>query len=382
MENLFKNIVDTIPADSPTKIIQTKKKLRIKIGLDPTSAKLHLGHLVILKKLRELQDQGHFVLCVIGDFTGQIGDPTGKKNTREKLNYKITRDNCKTYEEQILKILKKNNTQFFYNSSWLSKLTSAHIIELLSICTTARILERKDFKQRIAEKNPITLSELIYPILQGYDSVILAADIEIGGMDQKFNILIGRFIQKKYNQKQQIALLLPLLPGTDGERKMSKSLLNCINITETPKELFGKIMSINDKCTEIYYDYLNINDTAKTPLNSKKNLAEMLVTLLYDVNTAIQERTSFQLQYTEKQNPEKIPCFYIKIGKGEKITILELLKETKLFTSSKEIKRLITQKAIKINNTVINEYDFITSVNSKSVLQVGKHKFLEIIYTV
>lgn len=377
-KNIFNTLLHNVDEVVPKNFFvdnKTTKKLRIKIGIDPTTPNLHLGHLVIFKKLREFQNFGHFVYCVIGNFTGQIGDPTGKKKTRVKIHKKNINKNCKTYEKQILTILDKTKTIFLYNATWLSRLRCESILYLLSQQTAARILERKDFKLRIKTGFPLSLCELSYPILQGYDSVVLASDVEFGGTDQKFNLLVGRSLQKKNKLRQQCAVLLPILTGTDGIKKMSKTTNNQIDISLHQTQLYGKIMSIRDSCIHTYYNAFGFTTCGTTPFVEKKNLAEKIVSLIHGDVCGNTEKIKFTKLFSEKKKPENIQT--ITIAKQDAFSIIKFFKDFNLTKSNKETKRLLAQRSIKINDIVIQKTT-VAQQCENFLLQIGKQKYINV----
>ena len=360
---------------------ESKTPLNIKAGFDPTSADLHLGHTLLIKKLKVFQDLGHNICFLIGDFTAKIGDPTGRDKTRPPLNNKIIQENSKTYENQLFKILSKNNVQIFYNSSWFDDFDLVKLINLSSMENVARLLERDDFKKRYQSGDSITLTEFIYPLLQAYDSVVLDSDIELGGTDQRFNILLGRQIQKAFEKNQQVALFLPILEGLDGKLKMSKSYQNYIGINEEPKEIFGKIMSISDELMERYIEilYTDSMDEFKgydNPLEKKKFLAIKLITEYHTEELAFHAKKDFEEKFSKKSFPSDIPL--VKIESGNK-TFLELIEEfTERSFSRSEIKRLIKDNAIQINDIKEITLQFIPEKNMEYKIKIGKRNFYKV----
>ena len=360
---------------------ESKTPLNIKAGFDPTSADLHLGHTLLIKKLKVFQDLGHNICFLIGDFTAKIGDPTGRDKTRPPLNNKIIQENSKTYENQLFKILSKNNVQIFYNSSWFDDFDLVKLINLSSMENVARLLERDDFKKRYQSGDSITLTEFIYPLLQAYDSVVLDSDIELGGTDQRFNILLGRQIQKAFEKNQQVALFLPILEGLDGKLKMSKSYQNYIGINEEPKEIFGKIMSISDELMERYIEilYTDSMDEFKgydNPLEKKKFLAIKLITEYHTEELAFHAKKDFEEKFSKKSFPSDIPL--VKIESGNK-TFLELIEEfTERSFSRSEIKRLIKDNAIQINDIKKITLQFIPEKNIEYKIKIGKRNFYKV----
>jgi len=375
-----RNVVEIINEDELIERLERKKVLRIKFGIDPTSSDIHLGHTVTLTKLRELQDLGHLIVFIIGDFTACIGDPSGRSETRPLLDITTVRRNAESYKEQMFKILRKDNIEIFYNSEWFSKLSIDDFLKLTREYTVARLLEREDFSERYRKGNPITLLEFIYPLLQGYDSVMVKADIEVGGADQKFNLLVGREIQRAYSQEPQIVLTLPLLEGTDGVRKMSKSYNNHIGISEEPNQMYGKIMSINDTLMYKYYELLtpyDVNEIKKMhPRDAKAQLAYYLVTKYHSEEAAKNASKTFDTIFRENKLPDNIDEISTKI-KEEKI--VELLTLFNLASSKSEAKRLILQGGVKVNNEVVNDIYKTIIIDKPLVIQVGKRKFVRLI---
>lgn len=380
-----KNVEEVIPETELLNKLklsfESKTPLNIKAGFDPTSADLHLGHTLLIKKLKVFQDLGHNICFLIGDFTAKIGDPTGRDKTRPPLNNKIIQENSKTYENQLFKILSKNNVQIFYNSSWFDDFDLVKLINLSSMENVARLLERDDFKKRYQSGDSITLTEFIYPLLQAYDSVVLDSDIELGGTDQRFNILLGRQIQKAFEKNQQVALFLPILEGLDGKLKMSKSYQNYIGINEEPKEIFGKIMSISDELMERYIEilYTDSMDEFKgydNPLEKKKFLAIKLIAEYHTEELAFHAKKDFEEKFSKKSFPSDIPL--VKIESGNK-TFLELIEEfTERSFSRSEIKRLIKDNAIQINDIKEITLQFIPEKNIEYKIKIGKRNFYKV----
>ncbi|MEO0153560.1 MAG: tyrosine--tRNA ligase [candidate division WOR-3 bacterium] len=354
--------------------------LRVKYGADPSRPDLHLGHYVSLKKLKNLQELGFEIIIVIGDFTAIIGDPTGRSKTRPKLSREEVIENSKTYIQQLSKVLDVNKIRVEYNSTWLSKLTPYDIIELTSKYTISKMLEREDFKNRIKEEEPLFIHEILYPLFQAYDSVYLNADIEIGGDDQLFNFVLTREIQKAYGQEPQIILTLPLLIGTDGKLKMSKSYDNYIAFNDEPFDMFGKVMSIRDELMEDYYKlvlyYENLEEVKKlikeNPRDAKEKLAYEIVKIFYNEEIASKVRDEFNRVFKHKQAPDDAPVYELK----EAEDLCSILLKTKLVNSKNEFRRLISQNAIKVNNEVIKENVIISD---NVYVRVGKHRFLKIV---
>ena len=383
---------EIIPEDSFKKLLTSKKKLTVKAGFDPTSADLHLGHTVLINKLKAFQDLGHTVIFLIGDFTGLIGDPSGVNETRPNIDEKKLAENSKTYADQVFKILDKKKTKIKFNSSWFKKMKPDEFIKLSSIMTVARMLERDDFKKRYENNKPISLHEFLYPLVQGYDSFALKADIELGGTDQKFNLLVGREVQKHYGQNEQVIITVPLLEGLDGVKKMSKSLNNYIALNDKPNEMFGKIMSISDDLMWRYFDLLSFrsNDeiasfkdkvkNGENPMIFKKKLATEIVERFYDKKSSENAEIAFTNVFSNKLEPNEVPIFEINETSG--ISIVELLTHEDLgneFIQSKsECRRLIKQSGIKMNNKKVENPDLLINLGEENYFQIGKRKHLRI----
>ena len=383
---------EIIPEDAFKKLLTSKKKLTVKAGFDPTSADLHLGHTVLINKLKAFQDLGHTVIFLIGDFTGLIGDPSGVNETRPNIDEKKLIENSKTYADQVFKILDKKKTKIKFNSSWFKKLKPDEFIKLSSIMTVARMLERDDFKKRYENNKPISLHEFLYPLVQGYDSFALKADIELGGTDQKFNLLVGREVQKHYGQNEQVIITVPLLEGLDGVKKMSKSLNNYIALNDKPNEMFGKIMSVSDDLMWRYFDLLSFrsNDeitsykdkvkNGENPMIFKKKLATEIVERFYDKKSSENAEIAFTNVFSNKLEPNEVPIFEINETSG--ISIVELLTHEDLgneFIQSKsECRRLIKQSGIKMNNKKVENPDLLINLGEENYFQIGKRKHLRI----
>ncbi|OXX83491.1 tyrosine--tRNA ligase, partial [Paraclostridium benzoelyticum] len=361
------------------------KPMVVKLGLDPSAPDIHLGHTVVLRKMKQLQDLGHKVVIIIGDFTGKIGDPTGKSKARKALSTEQVLENAKTYEEQILKVLDKAKTEIVFNSKWLSKLSFEEAISLASTTTVARMLEREDFKKRYESQTPISLHEFFYPLMQGFDSVEIKADIELGGTDQRFNVLMGRALQKEFNQEPQVTIFMPLLEGLDGKDKMSKSLGNYIGIDEQANVMYEKAMTIPDELiikyfelvTDIHPDVvdnikLDLEENRVNPRDIKMNLAKEIVKLYHEEEKAIDAENRFKEVFQKGQIPNDIQT--IEVLKSEFDLIDELVKN-KLVSSKSEVRRLITQGGIKVNNEKLDDIKNI-NINETIIVQVGKKKFI------
>mgnify|MGYP001112122450 CR=1 FL=1 len=365
------------------------KSLRIKVGFDPTAPDIHLGHTVLLEKMRQFQELGHEVIFLIGDFTGMIGDPSGKTETRKPLTREEVLKNAETYKEQVFKILDSKKTVIMFNSEWFNKMTALDMCRLAGAETVARMLEREDFKKRFTEGRPISILEFLYPLLQAYDSVYLKADIELGGTDQKFNLLMGRQLMKIYGMEEQVIITMPLLEGLDGVQKMSKSLGNYIGINEPADEMFGKIMSINDELMLKYYELLShisvqeleelkreIKEGKLNPRDAKEALAVEIVTRYHGRELAEKAKERFIKLFREKDIPEDILEVEIK-DEGEGVWIPKIIKEQGLSKSTSEAIRLIKQNAVKINNEVVDNSD--TKLKKGDyIIKVGKKKFLRV----
>ena len=371
------------------KKLDSGKQLVIKAGFDPTAPDLHLGHTVLLNKLRHFQDLGHRVVFLIGDFTGRIGDPSGTNKTRPTLDAKDLEENAKTYEKQVFKILKKDLTDVRFNSEWCEKLGADGLIRLAAKYNVARMLERDDFSKRFSENKSIAIHEFLYPLVQGYDSVALKADVELGGTDQKFNLLVGRELQRDYDQEPQVVITVPILEGLDGVKKMSKSLNNYVAIDEEPDEMFGKIMAISDDLMWRWFELLSfmsedeINSLkkemqdGKNPRDIKFILAEEIVDRFHKDGDGQKCKELFLNRFQKGQIPENVDSVKVNID-GESILLVNLLKETNMIASVSDGNRLIKQGGIKVNSEKVNDPKFEISINSENLYQVGKRRFLKI----
>jgi len=357
--------------------IKTKRPLKIKAGFDPTAPDLHLGHTVLLRKLRQFQDLGHEVYFLIGDFTGQIGDPSGRSEIRRQLTRQEVAKNAQTYKLQVTKILDMRKLKIVFNSKWFAKMTGAEILKLTTHASVSQMLARDDFKKRYTSGGNISISEFIYPLMQGYDSIMLKADVELGGTDQIFNLLVGRQFQKDYNQPQQVIITMPLLEGIDGVAKMSKSYGNYIGINEPAKDMFGKIMSISDELMLKYYELLTSEDLDSVrqmhPKEAKVNLAKIIITQYHSRKAAEKEAAEFTRVFSQKEIPQDMPKFKTD---GQK-NILTILIESKLVASGNEARRLIKQGAVSFNNVKVEKDDFVP--NEPGILKAGSRRFLKII---
>jgi len=376
---------EILPLEELKKKLEKNKPLRVKLGMDPTAPDLHLGHTVVINKMKQLQDLGHEIIFLIGDFTGMIGDPTGKNVTRKPLTKEDVRENAKTYTDQVFKILDKDKTRIAFNSEWMSKMNSTEMISLASKHTVARMLERDDFSKRYKGGQAISIHEFLYPLVQGYDSVALRADIELGGSDQKFNLLVGRELQKQADMEPQVILTMPILEGLDGVQKMSKSLDNYIGIDEDPDSMFGKIMSISDDLMWRYLELLSFEslktieswkqevETGENPRNIKFRLADEIITRFHDEAQAKKAQQNFIDRFAKNQIPDEMDEFTFPKG----IKVANLLKEANLVSSTSEAFRMIKQGAVKIDGEKLSDKDF-TPDEGTNVYQVGKRKFARV----
>jgi len=366
--------------------IRNNIPLRVKAGFDPTAPDLHLGHTVLIQKMKHFQDLGHHVIFLIGDFTGLIGDPTGKSETRKALTIEEVLKNAETYKEQVFKILDPAKTEIAFNSHWMGKMTSYDMIKLASSYTVARMLERDDFAKRYSSGKPISIHEFLYPLVQGYDSVALKSDVELGGTDQKFNLLVGRDLQRMNGQNPQIALTVPILEGLDGVQKMSKSLGNYVGITEKPTDMFGKIMSISDQLMFRYYLLLSDKSLEEVerikngvesgkihPMDAKKDLAEEIVKRFHGYVEAKHAREWFEQVFTKKEIPDDIKLFE---GKSDE-KLIDIIKKLGFAPSNSEVRRLATAGAITINGVKIENVDLSLGAG-EFILKVGKRNFAKL----
>jgi tyrosyl-tRNA synthetase len=368
--------------------LKAGKRLTVKAGFDPTAPDLHLGHTVLINKLRQLQDLGHRVVFLIGDFTGMIGDPTGKNATRPPLTREEVLANANTYQAQVFRILDPDKTDVQFNSSWMDKLTSADMVRLASTHTVARMLERDDFGKRYRSNQPIAIHEFLYPLVQGYDSVALKADLELGGTDQKFNLLVGRELQKHYGQKPQCVLTMPLLEGTDGVNKMSKSLGNTVGITDSPTEMFGKLMSISDTLMWRYLELLSFQPLAtlaswrseveagRNPRDIKVLLAQEIVARFHTAAEAERALADFEARFRQGEIPPDLPEVTLIAPDG--LAVAQVLKQAGLTSSTSEALRLIGQGGVRIDGERVSDKGLVVAAGSTVVLQVGKRKFARV----
>lgn len=376
---------EILPLDELKKKLAKNKPLRIKAGFDPTAPDLHLGHTVLINKLKQLQDLGHEILFLIGDFTGMIGDPTGKSATRPPLTQEQVIENSQTYQDQVFKILDKGKTTVVFNSEWMGKMSSAQMIQLASQQTVARMLERDDFSKRYKSGKSISIHEFLYPLIQGYDSVALESDIELGGTDQKFNLLMGRELQKQAGMEPQVILTMPILEGLDGVQKMSKSLDNYIGIDDAPDDMFGKIMSISDELMWRYLELLSFESletiadwkievkNGENPRNIKFRLADEIITRFHSADSATQAQQNFINRFAKNKVPDEMPEFNFATG----IKIANLLKEAGLVNSTSDAFRMIKEGAAKIEGEKITDRNLEPEIGT-ATYQVGKRKFARV----
>ncbi len=389
LEIICRGAEEVLPRAELIEKLQQNRPLKIKAGFDPTAPDLHLGHAVLLTKLRQLQDLGHQIMFLIGDFTGMIGDPTGKNVTRKPLTVEQVKQNAETYKQQVFKILDPDKTQVMFNSEWLDQFSAADMVRLAAKSTVARMLERDDFNKRYKSEQPIAIHEFLYPLLQGYDSVAMEADIECGGTDQKFNLLMGRELQKQCGQEQQVVLMMPLLEGVDGVQKMSKSLGNYIGIDESADEIFGKIMSISDALMWRYYELLSFRslediaalkqsiDQGKNPRDIKFALAKELITRFHDQAAAEQAEQNFIARFQKGQMPEDIS--EVRLDTQDPMPIAQALKLAKLVPSTSDAYRMIKQNAVKLDGERLIDKNHQLLPGSETICQVGKRRFAKVI---
>ncbi len=387
-EELLRGVAEVLPIEALKDKLKTGKPLKIKAGFDPTAPDLHLGHTVLLNQLRQFQLLGHEVIFLIGDFTATIGDPTGKSVTRMPLTSEQVIENAKTYQAQVFKILDKDKTTIMFNSSWLGQLSAADLIQLAGKVTVAQMLERDDFDKRYTANQPIALHEFLYPLIQGYDSVALEADVECGGTDQKFNLLMGRELQKQLGQAPQVVILMPLIEGLDGVKKMSKSLDNYIGIDEAPDIMFGKLMSISDELMWRYIKYLSFKsnleiaawkkrvEDGENPRDIKFEFSEEIVSRFHSVEAAKQAREAFINRFQKKIIPEDVPLQVLKLEIV--LPIPQILKQLELTNSTSEAMRLIRSGAVRIDGNKINDTGFLLDQETEYLIQVGKRRLAKV----
>ena len=389
IELISRGVEEVLIEEELKKKLDSGKRLNIKAGFDPTAPDLHLGHTVLINKLRQFQTLGHQIIFLIGDFTGMIGDPSGKSATRPPLSTREVKENAKTYQEQIFKILDPDLTKVVFNSSWMNKMNAAELIRLASHHTVARMLERDDFDKRYKSNQSISIHEFLYPLIQGYDSIALDADVELGGTDQKFNLLVGRQLQQVHGKTPQVVITMPILEGLDGSQKMSKSLGNYIGIDEPAKEMFGKIMSISDTLMWRYFELLSFKDlgeieqykkqveTGTNPRDIKFDLAEEIITRFHNSKSAQDAKNDFVKRFSNNAIPDVIDEIEIKVGdKG--VVFANLLKEIKLVSSTSDAHRMIKQAAVKIDGERVDDGKQILQEGFSGVIQIGKRKFARV----
>lgn len=389
LKELKRGAVEVIPEDELLKKLEdsyrTKKSLIIKFGADPSRPDIHLGHTVILNKLKLFQEFGHEVCFLIGDFTAQIGDPTGRSKTRQQLTAEEVKENAQTYQEQVFKILDPDKTKVVYNSSWLNGVHLSQFLQILMTTTVVQLLSRDDFSERFKSEQPIFMHEFLYPILQGYDSVVMKADVEFGGTDQKFNLLMGRHLQKCFNVNPQALIIMPLLEGLDGVNKMSKSFDNSIALTDSPKDMFGKIMSISDPLMLRYYELLsmlssdeisdlkeNLKSGLLHPMEAKKRLAVELVDRYQGLGRGMEERTRFEELFSKKSLTTDLPVLKIQLDSQGRVNLVSLMAEQGFAKSKTDARRLLQQRAVKLNGNVLCEEWIEPKPGEELVLRAGK----------
>ncbi|UFJ41559.1 tyrosine--tRNA ligase [Brevibacillus humidisoli] len=392
-----RGVVEIVPEDELRhkleRFVATGQPLKIKLGLDPSAPDIHVGHTVVLQKLRQFQELGHTIQLLIGDFTGRIGDPTGKSETRKQLTEEQVGENAKSYIEQFGKVLDTAKVEVYYNSSWLAPLTFADVVQLAAKTTVARMLERDDFEKRYASGLPISIHEFFYPLMQGYDSVALACDVELGGTDQKFNLLMGRHLQKEYDHEQQVIITMPLLEGLDGVQKMSKSLGNYIGVNEAPSEIYGKTMSVPDELMLKYYELVTdlpldelerlksgLAEGSIHPRDAKMRLAKTLVRLYHGEQEAEAAEHHFKTVFQQRALPTDIPEVTLQADSyldGE-AGIVNLLFELKLVGSKGEARRMVQQGAVKVNQEKVDDVEQVIRLQDGLIVQVGKRKFAKL----
>ena len=385
LEIILENVSEVIPVDELLDKLTTSFKkntpLKIKAGFDPTSSDLHLGHSLLLKKLKVFQDLGHEINFLIGDFTAMIGDPTGRDKTRKPLSADEIEINAYTYNQQMFKVLDKKNVKIFYNSKWVDTFNLKELIELSSLENVARLLERDDFKKRYKSGEPITVTEFLYPILQAYDSVVLSSDVELGGTDQRFNILLGRQIQKSFNVPEQVGVFLPILEGLDGKMKMSKSLNNYISLNDSSDDIFGKVMSVSDDLMQRYIDLLFNNeislfDSIESPLERKKLLGMKIVSEYHGDNLSQIAKDNFEKKFSKKDFPNDLEEIEVDLaGKKFLDVLFEVTKES---FSKSELKRLIKDNAVEVNGQKFNTLDSLPKFENSWKLKLGKRNFYNV----
>jgi tyrosyl-tRNA synthetase len=389
LREIQRGTVDIIPFEELQRKLERGQPLRVKLGVDPSAPDIHLGHTVVINKLRQFQQLGHQVIFLIGDFTAMIGDPTGRSETRRPLTREEVKRNAETYTQQVFKILDPARTELRFNSEWTDALSSADIVRLCGQYTVARLLERDDFSKRFRDGVPIHVNELLYPLLQGYDSVVLRADIEVGGTDQRFNLLVGRELQRAYGQEPQVILTMPLLEGTDGVQKMSKSLGNYIAITDPPAEMFGKIMSISDPLMYKYYELLSTVEVARLraiqageihPMEAKKQLAVELVSRFHGAAAAAKAAADFAQRFQHRELPDEIETITLT-GSEPAIWICHLLRAAGLTKSTSEARRLIHQGGVRLDGQRVEDPELQVASQGEKILQIGRRRVVKVLFT-
>ncbi len=390
IKELLRGIEEIISLEELKQRLKLNRPLIVKAGFDPTAPDLHLGHTVLINKLRYFQKHGHIVKFLVGDFTALIGDPSGRNVTRKPMSAEQIKENAESYKKQIYKILDPDKTEILFNSRWLGKLSAAEIVKLSAKHTVARMMERDDFKKRYSKEHAIGIHEFLYPLFQGYDSVELKADIELGGTDQKFNLLVGRELQKDWELAPQIVMTMPILEGLDGKQKMSKSLNNYIGIAESHKEMYGKLMSVSDQLMWRYFELLSfkskteIDDLKKSvadgvnPRDIKMTLAEEIVARFHDKATAVDAKTDFLARFSHGQIPDDIEHCKVHVD-SDSLTLPKLLKESSMMRSTSEANRMIAQGAVRIDGVKVISRDVQIKVGTEHIYQVGKRNFCRIL---
>jgi tyrosyl-tRNA synthetase len=380
---ITRNAVEVISSAELAAKLAEGRPLRIKLGMDPTAPDLHLGHTITLKKMRDFQRIGHTVIFLVGDFTAMIGDPTGRSETRKPLSPEQIRLNAETYKQQVSKVLDVSRTEIRFNSEWMNQVDTRKLIEIAANLSVARMLERDDFEKRLAQQEALFLHELLYPLVQGYDSVALRADLELGGTDQKFNMLVGRDLQRAYGQAPQVVMTMPLLEGLDGVRKMSKSYGNYIGVADQAEDMFGKIMSIPDKLMPRYYEILTdvepeqiaaIKSGTIHPMDAKKTLARLIVGEYHDSAAAAAASRYFESKFQRREIPDDIPVFKL----GQTLWVCELMKQLRFASSTSEARRLLGQGAVKVDGNTVSDLNFRFVPGQHKILEVGKRRIARI----
>lgn len=389
LQVIKRGAVEILLEEELRKKLERGKPLRIKAGFDPTAPDIHLGHTVLIQKMKQFQDLGHEIIFLIGDFTGMIGDPSGRSETRKQLDRSEVLKNAETYKEQIFKVLDPEKTQIVFNSRWIMEMDTAALLALSAKYTVARMLEREDFKLRYQGQQPISIHEFLYPLIQGYDSVALRADVELGGTDQRFNLLIGRDLQREYGQEPQVVLTMPLLEGLDGVHKMSKSLNNYIGINEPSQEIYGKVMSISDETMWRYSELLSDRDLEEIknvrnqvasgsvhPMEFKKSLAYEIVSRFHGQAAAESAKDYFETRYQKRSVPNNIPKHFLP---AERIGICQLLVDLQFVRSRSEAKRLIAQGGVKVDGRIVADVNFEFRATFHHVVKVGKTRIVQVV---